>query len=312
MRNDVKLFAVDLMLFDGEGGDGAGNATAQGDTSGAVPDSTHRGKKSGEYANIVFGKQNSDAGNADPEPQGGSNSTKATKESRKAAFRDLVNGEYKDIYTEDTQRMIDRRFKETRGLEAKVSAQQPIIDTLMRRYGISDGNIEALAKAVNDDTAYWERVSEQTGLPPEQCKRLERLEQLEMQNAELLRERSVKKQVSAWYAEADALKARFPNFDFEYELENPQFVSMLKSGVPVEHAFKVLHMDELMQSVMQTTAATTEKRVVDNVRSRGARPQENGTASRSAVTVKDDVTRLTKKDRAEIAARAARGEIIKF
>lgn len=306
MRNDVKLLAVDLMLFDGEGGDGA---AAQGDTQSTVPENTHRGKKSGEYANVVFGKQDSDAGNADPEPQGGSNPTKATKESRRAAFRDLVNGEYKDIYTEDTQRMIDRRFKETRGLEAKVSAQQPIIDTLMRRYGISDGNIETLAKAVNDDASYWERVSEQTGLPPEQCKRLE---QLEMQNAELLREKSVKNQVSKWYDEADALKARFPDFDFESELDNPQFVSMLKSGVPVEHAFKVLHMDELMQNVMQTTAATAEKRVVDNVRSRGARPQENGTASRSAVTVKDDVTRLTKKDRAEIAARAARGEIIKF
>ena len=87
---------------------------------------------------------------------------------------------------------------------------------------------------------------------------------------------------------------------------------MLKSGVPVEHAYKVLHMDELMQNVVQTTAQRAEKRVVDNVRSRGTRPPENGTASRSAITVKDDVSRLTKADRAEIAKRVARGEIVKF
>lgn len=306
-KNDMLLYAADLHLFDGEGG-AAPAAAAEGEAQSTVPGNTRRGK-SGEYANVAFGKQDSAAGDQTDAQNGAPEPTKATKESRKADFRALVEGEYKDIYTEETQRIIDRRFKETRNLEAAMRAQQPLIDTLMRRYGVTDGKIETLTQAVNDDSSYWERVSMESGMPVEQCKRLEALE---AENARLARDDKVNAQVAQWTAEADEMKARFPDFDFEAEIENPRFIAMLKSGVPVEHAYKVLHMDELMQNVVQTTAQRAEKRVVDNVRSRGTRPQENGTASRSAITVKDDVSRLTKEDRAEIARRVARGEIIKF
>lgn len=306
-KNDMLLYAADLHLFDGEGG-AAPAAAAEGEAQSTVPGNTRRGK-SGEYANVAFGKQDSAAGDQTDVQNGAPEPTKATKESRKADFRALVEGEYKDIYTEETQRIIDRRFKETRNLEAAMRAQQPLIDTLMRRYGVTDGKIETLTQAVNDDSSYWERVSMESGMPVEQCKRLEALE---AENARLARDDKVNAQVAQWTAEADEMKARFPDFDFETEIENPRFIAMLKSGVPVEHAYKVLHMDELMQNVVQTTAQRAEKRVVDNVRSRGTRPPENGTASRSAITVKDDVSRLTKEDRAEIARRVARGEIIKF
>lgn len=306
-KNDMLLYAADLHLFDGEGGV-APAAAAEGEAQSTVPGNTRRGK-SGEYANVAFGKQDSAAGDQTDAQNGAPEPTKATKESRKADFRALVEGEYKDIYTEETQRIIDRRFKETRNLEAAMRAQQPLIDTLMRRYGVTDGKIETLTQAVNDDSSYWERVSMESGMPVEQCKRLEALE---AENARLARDDKVNAQVAQWTAEADEMKARFPDFDFETEIENPRFIAMLKSGVPVEHAYKVLHMDELMQNVVQTTAQRAEKRVVDNVRSRGTRPPENGTASRSAITVKDDVSRLTKEDRAEIARRVARGEIIKF
>jgi hypothetical protein len=307
-KNDMLLYAADLHLFDGEGCGAAPAAAAEGEAQSTVPGNTRRGK-SGEYANVAFGKQDSAAGDQTDAQNGAPEPTKATKESRKADFRALVEGEYKDIYTEETQRIIDRRFKETRNLEAAMRAQQPLIDTLMRRYGVTDGKIETLTQAVNDDSSYWERVSMESGMPVEQCKRLEALE---AENARLARDDKVNAQVAQWTAEADEMKARFPDFDFEAEIENPRFIAMLKSGVPVEHAYKVLHMDELMQNVVQTTAQRAEKRVVDNVRSRGTRPQENGTASRSAITVKDDVSRLTKEDRAEIARRVARGEIIKF
>ena len=43
-----------------------------------------------------------------------------------------MNGEYKDIYTEETQRIIDRRFRETRNLEQQVGQYQPVIDMLMQ------------------------------------------------------------------------------------------------------------------------------------------------------------------------------------
>ena len=65
-------------------------------------------------------------------------------------------------------------------------------------------------------------------------------------------------------------------------------------------------------AVEQSAARAAEKQVVDTIRAKGARPAENGTAAQSAFTVKDDVSKLTREDRAEIARRAARGDSISF
>lgn len=119
-------------------------------------------------------------------------------------------------------------------------------------------------------------------------------------------------QAQKWYQEAQEVKAKFPKFDLSTELQNPNFTAMLRAGTPVEHAYKVLHFDELMDNAMQVTAANTEKRVVGNVRARGNRPAENGTAAQSAFTIKDDVSKLSKKDRAEVARQAMRGAKIEF
>lgn len=63
---------------------------------------------------------------------------------------------------------------------------------------------------------------------------------------------------------------------------------------------------------MQATAAAVSRQVADNIRSRAERPMENGMSSQSGVVVKNDVSKLTAKDRREIARRAARGEEIRF
>ena len=55
----------------------------------------------------------SEAAAQEPEVQVTSN----TLEERRKAFRDMVAGEYKDVYTEETQRIIDRRFAEFNALE---------------------------------------------------------------------------------------------------------------------------------------------------------------------------------------------------
>ena len=71
-------------------------------------------------------------------------------------------------------------------------------------------------------------------------------------------------------------------------------------------------MDDIKTSAARQAAREAEKQVVDGIRAKGARPPENGTAAQSAFTVKGDVSKLTRKDREEIARRAARGEKITF
>jgi hypothetical protein len=228
----------------------------------------------------------------------------------------MVNGEFKDVFTEETQRIINRRFSESRTLEAQVQAQQPVIDMLMQRYNIGDGDMKKLSDALENDSAYWSEAAEEAGMSVEQYKQFQKMKR---ENAALLAAQKGRQQQEAqhqqaqkWFQEAQQVKAKFPNFDLSAELKDPNFAAMLRAGTPVEHAYKVRHFDELMENAMQVTAANTEKRVVNNIRARGNRPAENGTASQSAFTIKDDVSKLSKKDRAEAARQAMRGAKIEF
>lgn len=336
------LLNIRLDLFDGgaaAGGDGAGAAapaSQNGDGakggSQAAPGSTRRGK-SGEFQNVLFGKQSAPAAagegggqegqqqssvaGSDKDKQPGVTTTSDTLEARRKAFQDLVNSEeYKEIYTEETQRIINRRFRETQNLEQQVARNQPIIDMLMQRYKISDGDIGKLTAAIENDDAYWSEAAEEAGMSVEQYKQFQKLQR---ENAALMRDQqqrrsqqAAQQQLQKWYGEAEQVKGVYPSFDLNAEVKNQQFLSMLKSGVPMQHAYEVVHLDDIKAGVAKMQAKATERQVVDGIRAKGARPQENGTTSQSAFTVKDDVGKLTKAERAEIARRVARGEIIKF
>ena len=242
--------------------------------------------------------------------------TSNTLEDKRRAFQELVSGEYKDIYTEETQRIIDRRFRETKNLEERAARQQPIVDMLMQRYKIADGDLGKLAAAVENDDAYWSEAAEEAGMSVEQYKQFQKLQR---ENAALLREQKARRsqqaaqqQLQKWYSEGEQVKAAYPDFDLGAECKNPQFLSMLKAGVPVQLAYEVLHIDAIKAGVAQDTARQTEKQVVDGIRAKGARPSEAGTSPKSSFVVKDDPSKWTKKDRAEIARRVARGETIRL
>ena len=327
--NDI--LHVTLDLFDGAAGaaasgagEGAGSGT-QGETQQTSPAATRRGS-SGEYSNVKFGKQDQPAAaggqQANPPDAGeeskkqGVETTSDTLEDKRKAFRALVDGEYKDQYTEDTQRIIDRRFRETKNLETQLSQQKPILDMLMQRYKIGDGDLGKLTQAIENDNAYWSQAAEEAGMSVEQYKQFQKLQR---ENAQLLQaqrrsqsQQAAQQQLQKWYQEAEAMKADYPDFDLGRESQDPQFLSMLRSGVPVKLAYEVMHMDEIKSTVAQTTAQQTEKQVVEGIRAKGARPAENGTSSQSGFVVKDDPAKWTKKDRAEIVRRVQRGEQIKL
>lgn len=336
MKHSDILLDVSLRLFDGEGGAAAPaageGAAGDGNKGGsqASPAPTRRGK-SGGFQNVLFGKQGDEptAAGDEPGPEGKAQpsaagkgkegdvvTTSNTLEDRRKEFQELVNGEYKDIYTEETQRIIDRRFREARNLEERAAKQQPVIDMLMQRYKIADGDLGKLAAAVENDNAYWSEAAEEAGMSVEQYKQFQRLKR---ENDALLRaqrmrqnQQAAQQQLQKWYSEGEQVKAVYPDFDLGAESKNPQFISMLKAGVPVQHAYEVIHMDEIKAGVAQSTARQTEKQVVDGIRAKGNRPAENGTSSQSAFTVKDDPHKWTKQDRAEVARRVARGETIKL
>lgn len=324
---------TDLTLFDGSaGGDGgagaaAGQAAAQGDSNSAPVAPTRRGKGSGELAKVVYGKQitsaepetsgNTEATAVVEDPAAGDQNTETkvtsnTIEERRKAFREMINGEYKDLYAEEFQRSFDRRFRDAKTNEARLQQQQPIIDTLLSRYKIADGDLTKLSAAIDSDDSMWAAAADEAGMDVDQYRRFEQMRRSNAaMQAELSQRRQqdqVNRQLQKWYAEAEAVKGKYPAFDFNAECQDQRFLSMLKSGVPVEHAYKVLHMDAIIADERNTTAAQTQKAVVDNIRARGMRPSENVASAQSGFTVKDDPTKFSKADRAEIARRVRRGE----
>lgn len=321
MMQSIYTPELDLHLFEGEGGDGGTGAAAEAAQQAPVYTSA-RAKKGENLSNVVYGKQvttnaadpqSGDAGRAE---HNGVQTTSDTLEARRKAYRDAISGEYKDLYTEDVHRIINQRFRETKTLEQRVSDYQPIIDMLQSRYKIKDGDAKALQEALDDDVDFWADEAAEMGMSDEAYKQYRRMERTTKAALEADRQRQGRERAEAqlqqWYGEAQQVKAKYPDFDLNAEVQNPQFRALLQSHVPMEHAYKVLHMDEIVNQERMTTAAATEERVVANVRARGARPKEAGNATSSAFVTKPDVNKLTKADRAEIARRAARGEKISF
>jgi hypothetical protein len=328
-KTKTRLFKVDLQLFNDGGATGGAEGSGATATENAPktevkPSGSSRRSKSGEFDNVVFGKQEGTTADGatsldtEGKPMGAGktdvSTTSDTLEARKKAFNDLINGEYKDLYQENFQQVFDRRFKQVKSMETELASHKEVVDMLKSRYGVDD--VAQLKTALTEDTEYWERVAEEKGMTVEQYHAMQKLER-ENEELRAIRQRQIgqqqfQQQIDNWYKEADRVKEIYPSFDFKKEAQNPEFLSLLRNGNSVEHAYKVLHFDELTQNAARVAAQTADAQAQARIKQKASRPSENGTSSQSAAIVKDNVANLTRKERAEIARRVARGETIRF
>ena len=332
LKDNLKLLEIDLHLFDGATGGGEGSATAEsaaGATESAPKTAkeigSSRRSKKGEFSNVIFGKQADVQADEGTHSAAGSDATGAgkdvettsnTREERMKEFDSFME-QNKDLYSERFQSDFNKRFgSEIKGNRDALAAQKPIIDMLMQRYGVADGDMRKLQSALEEDHSYWEQAADEAGLTVEQY---HRMNQIERENAELkqMRQRQVadqraQQQMNAWYAEAEQVKQLYPAFNFRAEAQNKAFTDLLKAGIGVQKAFELVHMDEIKNATARAAAQTASEQMTAKIKSKAARPTENGISSQGAAIVKSDVHSLTKKERAEIARRVARGETISF
>lgn len=326
----TKQFKLDLQLFNDGGATGGADVAPATSTVNAPktemkPNGSSRRSKSGEFENVVFGKQegttvdnttslDTEGNNPTGAGEGDVITTSDTLEERRKAFNDLINGEYKDLYQENFQQVFDRRFKHVKGMEAELSAQKPILDKLMSRYGVDD--MASLDKALTEDRDFWERVAEEKGMTYEQYQAVQKLE---MENKELkanqqrqLGQARAQQQINIWNEQAQKVKELYPSFDLATEIKNVDFQKMLQIGLPMEHAYQIIHFDELQNNAAMVAAQNADAQAQARIKQKASRPSENGTSSQSAAIVRNDVKSLTRRERAEIARRVARGENISF
>lgn len=330
----------DLQLFgDGAGAagaaaGGAGEGTPQA-AEGALPKAETKGKtgssrrsKTGAFDNVVFGKQDAAAdAAADPSPDAGENAqgkgtksgvstTSDTLEAKRQAFKELIEGEYKDQYTEMFQQAFNRRFKESKAQEQTIAAQKPVVDMLLQKYNITDGDMGKLLTAIEKDDAYWSADAEKVGMTVEQFKEMQKwkrdsaeLQQLR-QNTQA--QQQAQERLAKWYQEAEQVKGIYPSFDFKAEFADRNFQGMLKAGVPMQTAYEAMHHAELTANAARAAAQSAGQQMAARIQNKAARPKENGMSAQSAAITKSDVHSLTPAERREIARRVQRGDKIVF
>ena len=242
--------------------------------------------------------------------------TETTTEDRNAKFEALIKGEYKDLYDAKLQDIVKKRVKTMQDTVDRHNALTPTLEMLAKKYGVDANNIEALNKAIEDDDSYYEEEALEKGISVQQLKEIRKMEkenaELKRQMEEQNRKENANKLYAKWMSEAESTKQIYPSFDLRTEMQNEEFLNLLRSNVNVRTAYEVIHKDDIISGAMQFTAKTVEQKLTNKIIAGGARPAENGNSSQGASVTKRDVSTLTKADFADIDRRLARGERISF
>ncbi len=316
----IRLLPVNLKLHDGEvGGDAGTGGSTGGDTGEAqagattISQGTAPGKKSESKKPVVlYGKQPETEKKPDDAQQGNDVQTataqQKTPEQLRAEYEALRKGEYKQFFDSEIQNIINKRFRETKTLETQLASMSPIIDILSERYGTEDVN--ELASRLRQDSL--QDLADAAGMTIEQYENIMKIRQenkmLRERQKTIEAEQKINAQVQKWQHEAELLKNKYPQFDLRAELQNEQFMSLLRAGISVDAAYTVCHMDDIIAG----TAKQAQQNLAENIKAKGNRPQESAAKGTPGIIIKSDPRNLTREDRAEIARRVMRGEEIKF
>lgn len=306
-----KLFKLNLQFFGGEGtgasasasgtgaGEAGGQATGENATAAAeqrlrelgVPEAKIR-KSASKVASRMptqsshtVEETNVVTATTEDKP-----TTEETKDNNVSTKRMSWDEIMKDPeYNKEMQAVVRSRLKSEKSAEEALGKMAPAIEVMARKYGLDPSNMDydALAKAINDDDAYYEDKALEMGVSVETAKKVD---QMERDNAreKALNERSLQEQKIQQHFvklenQGEELKKVFPNFDLRKELQNPVFARMTAPGVglSVEDAFYAVHRNEIQAAAMQVTAQKTAEKISNAIQSGSRRPDESGASSQA-------------------------------
>ena len=300
MELNIQLFA--------EGGSGEGSgvsaAVAQPQTSGDGGVPATSSPAAGEKKNSETTPQSPEG---DSSPTSGADGASGSEGVTLDSFLEK-HPELKREMNERTQKAIQKRLYQ----ESK--SQKPIndiLDKLMVLHGAK--SVEELSVKLNKTLP--QEFAMNRGLDGEVGEEMFNLQFEKMQENRMReyyeKQAKVEKQMQAWRKEAEEIMAIYPEFNLEDELQNPDFARLISATderyrMPMKQIYEMIHHDELMKAAEKRVAEAYSKSVNANKQ----RPPENGTGNQNAVSGAFNVSKLSKKDRADLAKRAGRGEII--
>lgn len=233
---------------------------------------------------------------------------------RNAEFEKLIKGEYKDLYDARVSDTVQKRLRGSKETVDKYNAISPVLPLLAQKYGVDPSDAAALAKAIEDDNDLYENEATAHGMDVGTYKKYEQMrrqnEAFRAQAEDRDRREHAAQQYAAWTQQANEAKSIYPQLDLEAEVKNPQFMRLLNAGVDVGSAYLVIHKDEVIPAAMQHVAQNVEQKLAGKIAAGGSRPAENGMSPGNGAVVKNDVSTMTKLNRAEINRRVLAGEKI--
>ena len=297
-----KTIFLNFHLFDGEGGEGAGDAA-----------STSEPKQ--DVSQIQYGRSTGD-GQA-PSQVGSDNGGQA--EDLEAEFAALIGkgGKFHELYGQRVSETVQSRFKNQADLQGQVNQINEKLSPLFLNYGLKPGDYEGLEKAMQNDDSLYQAGAERAGLDVDNYKEMLKLradsERLNQMTESFRQEQAKQAKFAEWEAQSEELQEAFPNFDLALEIEhNDQFAQLISSGVDVRTAFMSTHMDEILSGANAYAQKTATQNVVNTIQQRAARPAEGALNHQPALQRKSDPSSLSDEDLDEINRRVARGETVSF
>ena len=237
---------------------------------------------------------------------------KAKEQQEKQAFAQLIQGEYKADFEAALQQELARHTQGVATLEKQLSKQEPILRALMDRYQVDD--LDKLERALDADDQWLEKAAEEAGMDVAAYRQYQKAmrenETLRRQQQLEQNRKAADRQYAQWMQQAQSVKGEYPDFDLNKEVQNEEFLALLKSGVQMKTAYEVAHLGDIKSGVAQAAKQQTEKAVTENIRARGARPLEGGGGAGAALQTKTDVANMDKKELDALISRVMRGEKI--
>ena len=329
-------FWLDLQLFAGEGagGDGGGEGAATGDNAPAAGEARllelgvpaeklrRRAKKSADPlpAGAVSATPPQKAQKTEQQAAA-ANPTEEATEKAEAPARMTWDEIMKDPeYNKEMQAVMKGRVAELKVAQENLAKLAPALEVLARKHGLDVENMDydALAKAVNDDSDYYEDKALEMGVSVETAKKLDQQEResarQQREQERTIEQQKIQQHIQGLEQQGENLKKTFPSFDLKKELQNPAFARMTAPGVgiSVEDAYYAVHRKEIQAAAMQVTAQKTAQKISNAIQAGTRRPDENGTSGQAASVTTFDYRNASADQRNALKKRireaAARGE----
>jgi hypothetical protein len=292
------LTQFDFLQLFAECGDGGASAGGEGSSTGGVeaggrdPFANAPKKARDLYAKMQSEAKGdiTSADNTAPNKEVNTNTVKGeesppTQEAKKLSFKDLIASE---DYKADYERHIQKAVKDrTKRHDTEMGEVNELLALVGQKYGLdtaSETFRADLTKAIQSDDSVYEKYAEEHDVPIEEAKTIVNLrQQLDRANKQAEERKAAEEDarvINALRMSAEQTKAKYPDFDLDTAIQDPQFRQLTKAwNGNTTMAYESLNHNAIVQEAQRRAAAEAKQAVANSVRSNLSRPTEGGISS---------------------------------